>query len=284
MPELPEVENTVRLLRKEVLKRTFVDVWIEDDRKKELYNLKGKRIEDVVRYGKNIFFLLNDGNIFFVHLKMTGHFLLGSWKKVVNPESGREDWFSEDKIMQDRRNGFIRAIFYLDNGKQIALSDMRKFAKLVIISKREMDEIILDKLGPDPLLIKKEEFLSLLSKEKRKIKPLLMDQSFLAGIGNIYASEALFMAKIDPKKASNLIADEKKEKLYDFLQDILKKSIKLGGDSASDYRLLDGTKGGYQNHHFVYMRENESCFHCNGKIKRIMVGGRSTYYCPLCQK
>ncbi len=281
MPELPEVETTVSMLKSKTLGKVFFSIWAEDGNEKRLKEAKNKKIKEIKRFGKSIIFFL-EGNVFlFVHLRMTGHFLFGKWEKKFF--SGGVTWVSREKVMKERKNGFLRYIFFLDDGNQIALSDQRKFAKVKVISKEEMEKHIA-RLGPDPLLITKEEFFKLFKNKKKAIKPLLMDQSFLSGIGNIYAAEVLFKAKVDPKKKANYLTEKEKEDIYFFIKNILKKALKLKGDSTSDYRLLTGEKGGYQDHHLVYNRAGLHCFVCKEKIKRVNIGGRGSYFCPKCQK
>ncbi len=282
MPELPEVETTVSSLKNKVLNRTFVCVWAEE-KSTELEKIKGKKIRDVKRFGKGIFISLSSGDTLFVHLKMTGHLLLGNWKLVKDPLDGKKIWKAENKTMREKVNGFLRYVFFLDNGEKLALSDLRKFARVSVFSKKEAENYI-KKLGPDPLLIGKKEFKKLFAKKKKEIKPLLMDQNFIAGIGNIYASEILFKTGTDPRKKASNLTDKELEKIYHATKILLKKGIRLKGDSTSDYRLLDGKKGGYQNHHLVYKRQGLSCFNCKKKIERIKVGGRGTYFCPQCQR
>jgi len=282
MPELPEVETTVLSLKEKVLNETFVFVWAETENKK-IKKVERKKIEDIKRFGKGIFFFLNDNTSLFIHLRMTGHLLLGKWDYKKNLFTGGKEWKSNDRIMQEKKNGFLRYVFFLESGRQLALSDPRKFAKVSLLSREEMEKYI-EKLGPDPLLIKKRDFINLFEGRKKEIKPLLMDQCFLSGIGNIYAAEILFKAKVDPRKKTHLLRNDELEKIYFFMKSILKKAIKLKGDSTSDYRLLNGKKGEYQNHHFVYDRKGVSCFICGEIIKREVIGGRGTYYCPKCQK
>jgi formamidopyrimidine-DNA glycosylase len=276
MPELPEVETTVLSLRKKVLNKAFLRVWAENKRK-DLEFLTGKKIKRIERFGKGIYFFLNDNKILHIHLRMTGHLLFGNW------EMDNNNWKSKEKILQEDKNGFLRYMFFLNNGKQLALSDPRKFAKVALLSEEEF-RIYLLKIGKDAREIKKEEFINLFQGKKKEIKPLLMDQSFLSGIGNIYAAEILFQAKINPKKRANLLKRGDLERIYDFMQSTLEKALQLKGDSTSDYRLLSGEKGGYQNHHLVYNRKDLPCFVCQKEIKREVVGGRGTYFCSNCQK
>jgi len=282
MPELPEVETTVLSLKRKVLNRAFVFMWTERPNK-DMNRIIGKKVTDIRRHGKGIFIYLNSGEILFIHLKMTGHLLLGEWGYRKNNETGEKEWYSREKVMQEKKNGFLRYLFFLDNKKQMALSDPRKFARVSVFAKEDADDYV-KKLGPDPLLIKKEEFINLFLGKKRAIKPLLMDQQFLSGIGNIYASEVLFKAKIDPERKANSLDKKEIGRIYEAIRKIIQKSIKLKGDSTSDYRLVTGKKGGYQDHHLVYNRKNLPCPACGKKIKRTVVGGRGTYSCPQCQK
>ncbi len=282
MPELPEVETTVNLLKQKVLNKTFVSIWA-DNKDKLLQKLIGKEIRGIERVGKNIFIQLEDDKFLFVHLRMTGHLLWGSWNYTFCPVKKEKTWTSKEKIMQDKKNGYLRFVFLFSNKMQLALSDPRKFAKVKIINLEEKIKIE-NALGVDPLKIKKDELLSLFKNRKKVVKNFLMDQGIMAGIGNIYASEILFKAKVNPQKKVNRLTNKEKERIYDYMQLILKKAISLKGDSTSDYRLLNGEKGGYQNCHLVYNRKNEDCFDCGSKIKRIVVGGRGTYYCSRCQR
>ncbi len=276
MPELPEVETTVLLLRKKTLNKVFVCVWGE--KKNNLSKkLKGKRIEKITRHGKGIFFHLSSKEILFIHLRMTGHLLYGKWER-----KGKE-WLSEEKIMQHPKNGFLRYIFFLSNGKQLALSDQRKFATINLISRKEKEDY-LSRIGPDPLEIKKEDFFRILKERRGRIKSLLMNQQFISGIGNIYASEILFKAKIRPERNADSLKQKEMERLYLNMKTILRKGLSLQGDSTSDFRLLDGRKGGYQEKHLVYNRKNLPCPVCKKKITKTILGGRGTYFCPKCQK
>jgi formamidopyrimidine-DNA glycosylase len=277
MPELPEVETTVLALQEKVLNRTFVCIR-EENEERRLSSLLKKKIREVKRVGKGICFFLSDGHILYIHLRMTGHLLFGKWKRNKNRE-----WESEEKIMQERKNGFLRYIFFLDDGNQIALSDPRKFAKVLILGKKDFEKQK-ERIGKDALEIEKKDFLKIFQGKKREVKPLLMDQTLISGIGNIYAAEILFKAGIHPKRKVDSLKKEELLKVYKNMKIILRKAIRLKGDSTSDYRLLDGKKGGYQNHHLVYNRKNLSCFVCKNRIKREVIGGRGSYYCSSCQK
>jgi formamidopyrimidine-DNA glycosylase len=290
MPELPEVETTVRDLKKTVLGRIFFDVWTDakkmikkpkkfGDFKKELI---GKEILDVKRRGKNILFFLSSGKILLIHQKLTGHLLFGIWKK----EGGIWKSEIEGPLKEDPMNGFLHLIFFFKDGWQLALSDLRKFAKVEILTKEELEKE-LSALGPEPL---EEDFTfekfkeRILKKKKGKIKQVLMDQEVIAGIGNIYSDEILWKAKIHPFKRVGKLSEEELKKIYKAMREILPRAIEVGGESISDYRRPSGEKGGFDLLRKVYRREGEKCFRCGAKIKRVKLGQRSAHFCPVCQK
>lgn len=288
MPELPEVETTVRGLRTRVLSRTFVDVWSDwkkTIKKPKSFNqfvkiLKGKKIRRVWRRAKNIIFDLSDDYALLIHQKMTGHLLVGKWEK-----DGRTWIPQKNKKFQDPYNKFLHVIFFLDNGLMIALSDVRKFAKIELYKKEDLKKE-LDKLGPEPLEenFTFEKFKKILSKKKGKVKQIIMKPEVIAGIGNIYASEALFRAKINPQKDIVKLNEKELKLLYWAIQKVLLLGIKLGGESFSDYRKPDGSKGNFDIERKAYKREGEECLRCKTKIKRVKIGGRSSFFCPKCQK
>jgi len=289
MPELPEVETIVRELKAEVLNRTFLDTWT--DAKSLIKNfsfedfqkiIKGKKIIDVRRRGKNILIDISSDYVLLIHQKITGHLLLGN----LVFEKGK--WVPKEKgpLSDDPMNRFLHVVFNLDDGRQLALSDARKFAKIELWQKDALEKSKeYMKLGPEPL--DKEftfgKFKELFIKKKGKIKQVLMDQTFVVGIGNIYASEILFSAKIHPEEDVTRLDEEDLKRIYSSMVKILNKSIELKGDSFSDFRTLSGERGGFQSIVNVYQREGQKCFKCGEKIKRIIQGGRSSFYCPKCQ-
>lgn len=289
MPELPEVETTVNELKEKVLKRTFLDIWTDAEKliKKPSFekfkkSIIGKKIEEIERKGKLTLIKLNDNKAILIHQKLTGHLLAGKWKK-----QGKE-WKPLGKgELRDPMNRFIHIIFFLDKDLMLALSDLRKFARiefwdydLLMKSKR------IKELGIDPM----DKSFTFLEFEKRikdksgKIKQVLMNQKLIAGIGNIYSDEILFYAGVKPsRRAKNLKKNELK-KIYTGIKKILREAIKVKGDSFSDYRRPDGSKGRFQDFSKVYRREGKKCFKCNSIILREKIGGRSAHYCPKCQK
>ena len=290
MPELPEVETIVRELNEEVLGRTFLDIWSDAKSliKRETFEsfrkkIIGKKILKARRRAKNILIDLSDGFVLLVHQKITGHLLIGKWK------FNKDKWVpqGEGSISSDPMNRFLHVVFPLDDGRQLALSDARKFAKIELWKREELEKSEdYSNLGPEPLddEFTFEKFAKLFAKKKGKIKQVLMDQNFISGIGNIYASEILFAAQIHPLEEVSRLNEGDLKKIYSTMRKILQKSIEVKGDSFSDFRTLYGERGGFHNLVKVYQKEGKECPRCGGKIKRIVQGGRSSFFCPACQK
>lgn len=300
MPELPEVQTIVNDLKKRVCGRTIIDVWSDTLGiikplslplfKKEV---KGFSIIDVVRKGKNVVFYLQDVSkkksfkIMLAHQKMTGHFLIGKWrlKKIDNKIIPIPDTIGP--ITTDKYNAYIRVIFYLDNGLQLGLSDLRKFAKIVVGDPQKIENSSqLKKLGPDALSknFNVKYFYSIIKKRNKPIKSILLDQDVVSGIGNIYADESFFISKIYPKTKSSDLSQKEVGRLIEAIKWVLKKSLRLRGTSSSDYRDTYGKRGGYDKVRLVYQREKQPCLKCKTPIKRMKIGQRSSHFCPKCQK
>jgi len=291
MPELPEVETTVRDLKKHILGRKIEDVWSDAKSlikkpkdfglfKKEII---GKEIKKNWRRGKNILFELSGEKTLLIHQKLTGHLLLGKW------ELAKGEWQAKipGPLFNDPMNRFLHLIFWLDDGRMLALSDLRKFAKVELWDSEKFKESEeLKSLGPEPLEkeFTFEKFRKTLQQAQGKIKQVLMDQNIIAGIGNIYSDEILWEAKVNPLKETKQLSDEKIKRIYRAMREILPKAIEVGGESISDFRRISGEKGGFDPWRKVYRREGEKCPRCGTIIKRIKIGGRSTHYCPQCQK
>ena len=290
MPELPEVETIVRDLKKKVLNRAFLDVWtdwpnmIKKPKNFGLFKkgIKGERIKEIKRKGKNILFRLSGGKTLLIHQKMTGHLLFGNWEKK------KKGWRPKAKgPLEDPMNRFLHLVFWLDNKGQLALSDLRKFAKVELGESREIESSKeLTSLGPDPLEkdFNFRQFEEILKNKKGKIKKILMNQRLISGIGNIYSDEILWQAKIHPFRDVSKINKKELKTVYRVMREILKKAIKLRGESISDFRDLEGRKGQFDIARKVYRREGESCSRCGAVIKRMKMTGRSAHFCPNCQK
>lgn len=290
MPELPEVETTVLDLNKKVLGRTFIDVWSDFEKqvkkpknfaqfKKEI---KGKKIQKIWRRGKNIIFDLSETRSLLIHQKLTGHLLLGYW--VL----GSGYWSPKFKgPLGEKINTYIRLLFTFDNSQMLALSDLRKFAKVELWNTKELEKSEeVKSLGPEPLEkdFTFEKFEEILTKKKGKIKQVLMDQTVIAGIGNIYSDEILWTAKIHPFKDVSKLNKNELKMVFQVMKKILKLAIKLKGTSISDFRRTSGQKGYYEKERKVYRRESEKCPRCDQRIKRVKLAGRSAHFCPACQK
>ncbi len=285
MPELPEVETVVRDLKIKIVDYKIVDFWTEWEKsiKNSLIKFKkeiiGNKVEKVERRGKNILIYLKKDWVMLIHLKMTGHLLFKDLKAEKN------------KHFKEKVNQYIRHIWYLKKGKEKAtleFSDLRKFAKIKLIKKEGIEkDLDLNKLGVEPLEKKftLDFFENLIkSKPKRNIKVLIMDQSLIVGVGNIYASEALFQAKINPNRKVSSLKKSEIHKLRQAIIEILEKAIEMRGTTDSDYRDASGAPGGFQKVLKVYNREGLKCLGCEGLIERIKIGQRSTFWCKKCQK
>ena len=180
-----------------------------------------------------------------------------------------------------------RFVFELDNGSELAFSDVRKFGTVRLLDKNELESFWeKEGLGPEPLepSFKVTEFISLISSQNGKIKQVLMDPKIIAGIGNIYSDEMLYITGIHPERRAKSLSEKELAGLYKNMGQVLQNGIALGGSSINNYRLLDGRKGQYQEIRVVYGREGEPCGKCFDKIRRIKVGGRSAHFCPGCQR
>ncbi len=312
MPELPEVETTVRGLRKKVTGLVIRDVWTDlatpDKRKHETIanpryfksfreKVKNKKVLSVKRRAKNILINLSGGLTILIHLKMTGHLLYGKYKLVPPSRPGLKNskrsglvqgsWLPADKAgpLNDPFNRFIHAVFTLSNDKHLALSDARKFGKIVLLDTETVHTSKhLSNIGPEPLhrQFTIENFKSRIAKKpSSKIKTVLMDQSIIAGIGNIYSDEILWQAGIHPERKARELKEEETGLLFKAMREILSRGVNFGGDSMSDYRNIDGLPGRFQLQHQAYRRTGEKCRKkgCEGIIKRKIISSRSAHFC-----
>lgn len=266
MPELPEVETVKRDLEKAVLGKKITGVCVhnstvirEPSAEKFRKEIAGAKITNVLRRAKVLIMELDNNKSLAVHLKMTG--------QLVYPGKGEKS----------------RVSFCLSNGKQLDFNDQRLFGELRLVEDWRNLKFI-QGLGPEPSELSLDEFKKMLAAKKTKIKPLLMDQTFISGIGNLYAAECLFRARISPLRPANSLTGKEKELLFNQIKEVLNEAIRYGGSSVDDYVRLSGERGNYVQHHKVYGRENKPCFICHSSIKRITLGGRGTYFCPKCQK
>lgn len=292
MPEGPEVQTVVNDLNRKIVGRKITGVWtdwpkmIKTGAKVFEREIKGAKVKAVRRRGKNILIDLDKDRLLLVHQKMTGHLLVGRWK--IKKEGAKYRLVSLIKgPLEERVNDFIHLIFYLDNGQMLGLSDMRKFAKVLFGPAEEIENIReLKELGPDPLDSKTTftDFSVVIKKRSRPIKQVLMDQAVVAGIGNIYASDILWLAQIHPLKPASKLTNSELKTLWSASKKVLKQALKLRGTSTADFRDTSGKKGRYGEVRLAYQRTGEPCKRCKTPIKRLKDGGRSAFYCPKCQK
>ncbi len=276
MPELPEVEHVVRALRRAVLGQTIVASEINlpklvSPTSPSVFNrkIKGSRINDISRRGKFILFQLDSDRVVAVHLRMTGKF------RVLSPD--------------DSLPLHAHAIFYLDDERRLVFQDQRQFGVMrLIANNRVANSKGISKLAPEPF---SEEFSpaylkEILSRSQRTLKTLMLDQTRVLGLGNIYAAEALFRAGINPFTIAAELSGRRVERLHQSIRDVLRAAI--SGNSSRRLN-LENPNGFSYGEAFgkvwqVYEREGEPCFKCGARIRRLAHGGRSTYWCPRCQR
>ena len=267
MPELPEVETIVRDLSPKVVGKKIIAISSDLKYKAQALRLQkylnNKKITSLTRYGKYIFFQIQKELFFIVHLRMTG--------KFVYP--------ADDKKKADHQ----RITFILNNGKNLAFCDVRRFGTMEIFIKKE-EFLQAKKLGMDALSknFQFNFFFDLLQSSNSLIKNFLLNQQKIAGIGNIYACEILYKSKISPYQKTSTLTKNQAKELFKNIQTILKLAIKKAGTSISDYTRIDEKTGEFQNFLKVYQRKGEICVVCKNKIQKDN-SNRSTYYCPSCQ-
>jgi formamidopyrimidine-DNA glycosylase len=281
MPELPEVETIKLGLQRCLVGRKIVDVQIKIPKifVGNKNDVIGSKITSLKRIGKALIIELDNDFVLAVHLKMTGQLIYQDQKTINNKLSKK---VGGAKLP----SGYTHIIFTLDNNAFFYYNDLRQFGWIKVVKKDELMQIpFFKEMGPEPFKdLTLEKFEKIISKSNLTVKVLLMDQKKIGGIGNIYANDALFEAKIDPRrKAKNLTVEEAK-KLYDSILKVLKKSLDYGGSSDENFVNALGQEGNYQKHALVYGKAGEKCMTCKGIIQKIQLGGRGTYFCPVCQK
>jgi formamidopyrimidine-DNA glycosylase len=300
MPELPEVETVARGLQVSVAGRRILSVTLRktdfiDDPAAIERELPGRKIERVERFGKFMLLQLSGdqdraknsaksaqdsppqtaatttarqdggqgGEALLVHLGMTGN---------LAPH------FAKQPLAKH-----THATFVLDDGRELRYTDARRFGRMAYLAGDTLGAE-LRRFGADPLEVSAEEFARRIRGSRARIKALLLDQSVLRGVGNIYADESLWSARIHPARSGEKLEPEEVETLRKGLQKILRKAIQMRGSSIADFVDAEGIAGDYQQHHKAYGREGKKCFRCGSAIQRIIVAGRSSYFCPVCQR
>lgn len=270
MPELPEVETVARGLRSLLTGRTFVNAFVgwprtiarpeEDEFPKAIV---GRRVVSVGRRGKYVVIELDQGFLL-VHLKM----------------SGRLQVVPADELVDKH----VHLLLDLDDGWQLRFRDVRKFGRVYLV---EDPADVTAELGPEPLSdgFTLAEFRRLLARRRGRLKPLLLNQRFLAGLGNIYVDEALYDARLYPLRSADSLTADEQARLYRSIRTVLSRAVESRGTTLSDggYTDASGEMGGYQERIAVYGRGGQPCLRCQSAIERMVVGGRSTHFCPRCQ-
>lgn len=270
MPELPEVETIKNDLQASLKGRTIVGLRVDWEGcvgrpsvKEFSSQVVGSRIDDVGRRGKFLVFRLSGGLTLLVHLRMTGRLLLS---ETTAP------WEAHTHLC-----------FELNDGRELRFVNVRKFGRLYLVA--DPEEFLGD-LGPEPLDdgFRVEDFRALFANRRGMIKPLLLNQRFIAGLGNIYCDEALFQARIHPQRTADTLTSSDLGRLYRAIRGVLREGIAEQGTTRSDYVRPDGSEGSHQYSLSVSGRAGEPCVGCGTKIERLVVGGRGTYFCPRCQQ
>jgi formamidopyrimidine-DNA glycosylase len=288
MPELPEVETVRRGLTPAMEGRRFVKVEVRrGDLRWPLprgfaQRLRGKTVEGLGRRAKYLLADLSSGDVLLMHLGMSGSFRVGKDSTPGNYHHRRSNSRTHDHV-----------VFHMSNGATVTFNDPRRFGSMKLVSRAKLEqEPLLRALGPEPL---GNEFdAAMLAKacagKRTSLKAALSDQRVVAGLGNIYVCEALFRARLSPLRSASTIADchgkpnERAERLVNAIKAVLLDAIEAGGSSLRDHRKADGSLGDFQHNFQVYDREGQPCPACKGKIRRIVQLGRSTFYCPSCQR
>jgi len=295
VPELPEVETIRRQLEPEVVGRRIVEVEVLDERWTRpdppttlVRSVEGREIVAADRRGKYLILRLGGDGALVMHLRMTGNLLL-------RPSADREGPVA-DLMETDRLGGprlyesptqlrFLRARLQLDDGSELLFTDARRFGHAIALEGEGIDEYFSSRLGLEPLTgeLTPEALCELAAGRTAPLKSFLLTQTRIAGIGNIYADEALFRAQLHPLSPAGSMRLQHCEALRDGIVEALELALENRGSSIDDYRDARGERGSMQDDFLVHTREGEPCVRCGEEIRRIVVGGRSTYFCPGCQ-
>ena len=304
MPELPEVETIRKGLERYLVglprrvksrprprglrdsgalrghKITKVEVRWRKSLPKDEKKLEGGKVKKIRRFGKVLSIDLDNNYSAVIHVKLTGQLIYRGPNLKLPSQLSK-------KVLDGIPGKHTHVIFSLDQGGRLYYNDVRKFGWIKVVKTKDVEHIdFIKKLGPEPFNgLTLAKFKEIVGSTSRAIKVLLMDQSKIGGIGNIYANDALWLAKIYPKKESKSLSDEEIKKLYKAILEVLKEGLKRGGASELAFVTPDGKEGNYQKHFLAYGRKDEPCERCHkAKFKKINLGGRGTFYCPYCQQ
>lgn len=280
MPELPEVESIRKQLKKFLVGHTIQSVEV---RNRKIFagdenKIIGAKFIGARRFGKVTVLDLSNKTSLMIHVKMTGQ-LIYQGPNLKNQQISA-------KVVGGVPGIHTHVIFHLDKKGTLYFNDLRRFGWVKIVETQAVEKTdLVGRMGPEPFNgLTLENFKASLSKTRRQIKVVIMDQTKIAGVGNIYANDALWLSKISPSRLANSLDDVEINKLYEAIHSVLEEGIKFGGSSENTFVTPDGSEGQYQRHTLVYGKEGTLCQHCkNNKIKKVMLGGRGTYFCPNCQ-
>lgn len=290
MPELPEVQTIADELRPLLRGRTFVDLWVDHppmlrqprERHAFLGRIRNKTVHDVGRRGKFVWLRLTGSQNIFVHQKF-GHLVFGRWKRT------RGAWVPADALTtalaNDPLTKFLRIVFTFENGAMLALADIRKFGRAYAVRDDDIKHVPELAVGLDPIApgFDFRTLKPMLQRRSISIKQALLDQRLIGGIGNIYADEILWHARVSPFKGVKDLTESEYKKIHHTIPLILQRAISAKGASMLNYRRPNGEEGGYGALRYVYHREGEPCQRCKNKIQRIVIQGRSAHFCAICQ-
>lgn len=282
MPELPEVETMKLQLARFLIGHKILSVDVKNRRtfqgdEKKILDTK---IQGTRRFGKVSVIDLDNGYSILTHVKLTGQFIYRG-PNLINPTP------LSKKVTGGIPGPHTLVIFKFDSDGVLYYNDVRRFGWIRIEKTEDVEhEKFINKLGPEPLKdLTLDLFKQILNKTKRPIKVVIMDQSKMGGVGNIYATDALWLAKINPRSMANSLQSEKVKELYEAITTVLKSGLKYGGASELAFVTPDGREGEYQNHTLAYGHTGELCPNCKkAKFEKYFLGGRGTYWCPVCQK
>ncbi|MBI3397059.1 bifunctional DNA-formamidopyrimidine glycosylase/DNA-(apurinic or apyrimidinic site) lyase [Candidatus Woesebacteria bacterium] len=289
MPELPEVETVKLGLTKYLIGHRILKVDINNPKvfSGNTENIEGAKVKDVRRFAKVLSIDLDNDFSIIIHIKLTGQ-LIYRGPNLPNPTT------LSKKVIGGVPGKHTHIVFELDRKGFLYYNDLRRFGWLKVIKTSDVEtSSFIGKLGPEPFgkikgkpsLLTRGLFKEILSKSSRPIKIVIMDQEKMGGVGNIYAADALWLAKISPKRSANSLAPNEQIELYGAILEVLKRGLKWGGASELMFVTPDGSEGEYQNHTLAYGHQGEVCERCHkAKFEKYFLGGRGTYVCPNCQK
>ena len=281
MPELPEVETIRKGLDKYLVGHKIEDVELKNAKlfTGDPKDIIGAKVKEIRRFGKGLVIDLDNSFSLAIHVKLTGQLIYRDDKTKDIPVSPAK--------VGTIPNNFTHVIFHLDKGAKLYYNDQRRFGWIKVVKTDKVGEMSYFKgIGPEPFKdLTYEKFKSRVSVSPVVIKPLLMDQKRIGGIGNIYANDALFLAGVDPKRKANTLTEKETVKLYSAIHKVMERGFKYGGASELTFVNVLGQEGEYQMHSLVYGKRGKDCPNgCGGKIDKIYLGGRGTFFCKNCQK